>query len=945
MALPDLQTVLTARTDGFEASLNRASKAAEKASADISGSTQKISLAFEALKGAAAGVAGALTVGAFTSLIKGAIDSADHLNDLSQRTGVAVESLAGLELSAKQSGVSLDQVASGLGKLDKSLAAATAGNKSALEAFNALGISVKDAKGHAIDADTAFKRIADSFAGANDGPEKAAIALRLFGKAGADLIPLLNGGGDAIQKNKDFVEKYGGVTAEVAKQADQFNDTLAKLGIISGSFGRTLAADLLPSLQTLADKFLELRQNGDGFKTIAADLAEAFKFIASRGIELTFVYVQLTLATKALFQELNAVAHLDFSKAGAIDDAFFERFKKGAAVVRELTHAIEDSKAKPGTKFQGDDYYGKSIKKTLDDTGGGSGRGHEVDLAKKLLDQQIKDLDVFIGREKDLLSSRDQYLQLYYQRDEVSITDYFSFRATALQENLQSTRTAYAAEIADLEKYIATKSKSNDPKNEGKVIDAQTKLIEVRAKLAKAEESASDQTIKDWFANKKAVQAYQDGLDELEAQIKAFQGDTAGAFEINFDKQTRSKKDQYKAVLNSDDSTQADRNKATQGIIDLGQIKQQGIARAKLADEDKKRGDVLGELFNAQERINIAVSSGAKTELEGLQATSKANLDILPLLEARVAAYQKIADETGDKTAAIQADALRVQLERLATQTDLVADKFRDAGKSVATNFLDKLESGTASAKDLFKSLAADANKELLKIANKEIIDTIFKKDGALGDFGKTIASFFGGSTSGSGAGAIAGAAGGLGSAANDTAFAALTATVTASDASLAALGVTTPVVDTALVALGTAATEATAALALMATSLGSSGGGDALGSFIGTLASAKGNVFSGGSVLPFARGGVVSSPTIFPMANGGTGLMGEAGPEAIMPLKRGRGGALGVAVDGAQGATHVTNITNHVTVAAPANGDRRSASQHGAEIARQLQMASARNR
>jgi uncharacterized protein YukE len=61
---------------------------------------------------------------------------------------------------------------------------------------------------------------------------------------------------------------------------------------------------------------------------------------------------------------------------------------------------------------------------------------------------------------------------------------------------------------------------------------------------------------------------------------------------------------------------------------------------------------------------------------------------------------------------------------------------------------------------------------------------------------------------------------------------------------------------------------------------------------------SAKGNAFYGGNVIPFAKGGVVSSPMTFPMTGGKTGLMGEAGPEAIMPLKRGKGGKLGVVAE-----------------------------------------------
>jgi uncharacterized small protein (DUF1192 family) len=63
-------------------------------------------------------------------------------------------------------------------------------------------------------------------------------------------------------------------------------------------------------------------------------------------------------------------------------------------------------------------------------------------------------------------------------------------------------------------------------------------------------------------------------------------------------------------------------------------------------------------------------------------------------------------------------------------------------------------------------------------------------------------------------------------------------------------------------------------------------------------LANADGNAFSRGSVIPFAKGGVVTGPTVFPMANG-AGLMGEAGPEAVMPLKRGRDGKLGVSGGG----------------------------------------------
>lgn len=76
-------------------------------------------------------------------------------------------------------------------------------------------------------------------------------------------------------------------------------------------------------------------------------------------------------------------------------------------------------------------------------------------------------------------------------------------------------------------------------------------------------------------------------------------------------------------------------------------------------------------------------------------------------------------------------------------------------------------------------------------------------------------------------------------------------------------------------------------------------GGGGLMGGVFGLLGSflgfAKGAAFSGGNVIPFATGGVVDRATTFAMSGGRTGLMGEAGPEAIMPLRRGRDGKLGV--------------------------------------------------
>ncbi|WP_103255795.1 phage tail tape measure protein [Tabrizicola aquatica] len=93
----------------------------------------------------------------------------------------------------------------------------------------------------------------------------------------------------------------------------------------------------------------------------------------------------------------------------------------------------------------------------------------------------------------------------------------------------------------------------------------------------------------------------------------------------------------------------------------------------------------------------------------------------------------------------------------------------------------------------------------------------------------------------------------------------------------------------------------------------------------------ANGGAFSQGRVMPFAKGGVVSSPTTFPM-RGGMGLMGEAGPEAIMPLARGPDGRLGVQAGGGRAVNVVMNITTP-----DVQGFQRSQSQVAAQVSRAL--------
>jgi hypothetical protein len=127
--------------------------------------------------------------------------------------------------------------------------------------------------------------------------------------------------------------------------------------------------------------------------------------------------------------------------------------------------------------------------------------------------------------------------------------------------------------------------------------------------------------------------------------------------------------------------------------------------------------------------------------------------------------------------------------------------------------------------------------------------------------------------------------------------------------------------------------------------SFGSTEGGAAGEGFAGFMqaifGSANGNVFSAGDVVPHRLGGVVSGPAIFPMAGGRMGSMAEDGPEAIMPLKRGRDGRLGVEVAG--GGSVRYGDTYNINV--PPGTERRQAQRVAQSVAMEQRRQEARNR
>jgi len=176
------------------------------------------------------GITAEKAFGQVVEAINQAIDAADKLSKASQKFGIPVETLSALSNAAALSDVSLDQLGSSLSRLSKNMIAAQGPTSEQAAAFRALGVSTKDASGQFKSTDDILLAVADAFSKFRDGATKTALAVAIFGKAGADLIPFLNEGKKGIAELTGRMQELGIViNADTAKAAEKFNDDLKLL--------------------------------------------------------------------------------------------------------------------------------------------------------------------------------------------------------------------------------------------------------------------------------------------------------------------------------------------------------------------------------------------------------------------------------------------------------------------------------------------------------------------------------------------------------------------------------------------------------------------------------------------------------------------------------------------------------------------------------------------
>lgn len=199
--------------------------------------------------------ASAAVGGSILAVGKSTADYAGDMYDMARSTGMGVESFQKIAYAAKMSGIEAEKVTTSFIKFDKMIVDAAGGNKAYMQTFKDLGIQIKDSAGNLRQPNAIFEDVAEIFHNTEDGAAKTALAVELFGKSGAALIPMLNDGKSGLQAFYAEAKRMGLVlSAEAIGKGDAFSDQLEQIGQQVKGVKLQLGTALIPALSAAAEK-------------------------------------------------------------------------------------------------------------------------------------------------------------------------------------------------------------------------------------------------------------------------------------------------------------------------------------------------------------------------------------------------------------------------------------------------------------------------------------------------------------------------------------------------------------------------------------------------------------------------------------------------------------------------------------------------------------------
>lgn len=721
----------------FQDSLDRATRQADR-------QVRQLNRAFGVLRGTLASLGVAISVIGFARVVNSAIKFGDEMQKASERIGISVDELTKLRIAADIADVNFKALGDGFKRLSVNAADAARGTGEARDALAALGISVKDGNGQLKTTQQLFEELADAFAGLEDSAAKTALAMKIFGDQGANLIPLFNRGSAAIKQAAQDAEDFGlALSPEQIENARRLSEQFDRVGLIAQGAAQALLDRLSPALLAIIDRFVQGSREGGIFKGTLDAIQEAAiqlfttttrERIARVNQEIEILNRQLTKLEgnynknrSRLPDTIAALENPQVSRTIARKRQQLIDFYHELSVLEDKLAEAEDQLAKPT----------ETKKKPAPGL-----RDLEAE-AKATADRDIKALERLNKADQDLLQNRIENINRFIAKGQIDINEGFDAQVQLLIERSRREQETFAQEIKKLEELRDKLSKPQEKKQ------ITTRIEDTQAKATEAEIKAAKELTKVEFARADATEAFQRQLKELDAQLAELQGKTDIAFEIRFDVNTLGLRRALEAAGN------------VKGLDIVNQRRTLGVTQEQFNIKTEEFNRLLTEQQEIESRLFLSQQAGAISELGLLAQLETSRNKQIEKLRETADALDELAEFSGDEKLIEKAEKFRTQVEQLALQADVLAQKFDSIFTDTFADQFAEVIQGTKSLSDAFRDMVNNIVRDITRLVTQSLATKFFKaiSSGTGGGAGSGIGEFFA-SLLGGHSGAVAGVQG-----------------------------------------------------------------------------------------------------------------------------------------------------------------------------------------
>lgn len=605
------------------------------------------------------------------AMVKKALDTADAMGKLSQKTGVSTEALSVLNIAAKTADASFEQISGALVKFNKGMGDLDRGSKEAGEAVRLLFGNSKALEG--LNTEQRLLKVTDAIGRMESGYRKTRAAQDFFGKSGADLIPLMNDLADGgFERAAEKARKLGLIIdQDLAEAVQRANDNMEDLRLAAEGAATQFAAGLAPAVADASKALLEattgegvngIRKVGEIVGAVLKGIASAF-IVAGKAVGAWFESIvegfddlierfkiagQIFTTAPSNWGAVFEKANQQVKKAAENRKAIFEYFKED--VLSSLDALWNPQASAGGGKKTGDG-----------DTGGG---GPKIDptLVKAAIARKKAQLEAELALAKKYLAIDEQTAKDAYEKGILSLQQYFEERRVLML-------TSFDNEIVTLQEKrdLAAKAITSTAAEEV------AKRAEIEAIDAAIDQKKLDRKLKLAELNSEEAKKLRDlgkQRAEIERQILEVQGKT------------------YEATIASIKAQAEELRKAG---VDPGTISRLTTAlerQASFRQAQDAGGALQGQLDAALTGIQNRVAGGEIFPFQAADLYRSAIQAMVPQLTAAADQMERFAT-TDEEMAAVAA--FRGEIDKLAISADKDAQEMAEFKASVESSLTSDL--------------------------------------------------------------------------------------------------------------------------------------------------------------------------------------------------------------------------------------------------------------